>query len=142
AVPATANQRGGAERGREDADTGPQPDPAAAAVAARLAGPPDPRLSPQRLDQLVCGARDRQWQGRGGVSAAAYGRGLLGLSPAAGAHVSAARPARDSRQLVDPHDASRAGVARAAPPRAGSFFADRGGPAPPWPSPGPHPPPH
>src|SRR4030095_7026878 len=115
---------GGPEPAREAPDPGPESHPAPAAVAAGIARPPDARLSSQWADQLVRRARARPWQGRGRVARSAYGGRFRGVPPTAGANVSAPRGARDSRQLVDAHDAGRAGVGRAAPAGPLSFHAD------------------
>src|SRR5262245_33254600 len=58
---------------------------------------PDARLSPPRPDELVCGARDRQRTGSALAHDPAHWRGLLGLPATAGAYVSAAGAACDSR---------------------------------------------
>ena len=61
----SADERRGGEPGREDSDPGPEPDPAVAALAARAAGAPYPRLSPPWPDEPVRGPRDRQRPGVG-----------------------------------------------------------------------------
>src|SRR5207244_3625549 len=82
-----------------------------AAVAARTAGPPDPRLPAQWADQPVRRPRGGDGNRTGRVPASPHRRRLPGLPPPGAADVSGPRAARRPRQLVHPLHARGPGLA-------------------------------
>src|SRR4029450_9706217 len=111
-VPESADERRGGQPRREDANPSPEPHPAAAAVAPRADGPPDPRLPAQWPDESVCGVGDYERPRPGRVRTAAYRRRLPALHAAGRAPLPWPGVARRPRQLVYSFDARGADVAQ------------------------------